>query len=84
MTNVYTIYSKPGCPFCDKAKALLTLKNLPFEERVLDVGQPPKEGLTLHNLTEFKLANPTVKTLPHILLGDQVVGGYTELAKSLG
>ncbi len=27
------VWSKDMCPFCDKAKALLKLKNIEFEER---------------------------------------------------
>jgi glutaredoxin len=84
----YTIYSKPGCAYCDKAKALLTTKGLAYTELVLDVGQPNEAGNPLIPLSEFKAANPTVKTLPYILAntaeGVVVVGGFTELVKFLG
>jgi glutaredoxin len=79
----YTIYSKPGCPFCEKAKALLFIKHKQYKEIMLDVGQPNPEGKELLKLAEFKQANPTVKSLPYILLGEEVIGGYTELAKTL-
>jgi glutaredoxin 3 len=31
-----TVYSKKHCPFCDRAKALLTNKNIAFEEIKID------------------------------------------------
>lgn len=31
-----TVYSKNHCPFCDKAKALLELKGVPFEVIKID------------------------------------------------
>lgn len=79
----YTVYSKPGCAFCDKAKALLKQKGLAYNEVHVDIGQPKVEGNTYVPLLEFKAANPTVKTLPHILLGEEVIGGFTELNKKL-
>lgn len=30
------VYSKNNCPACDRAKALLTSKNLPFEVKNID------------------------------------------------
>lgn len=79
----YTIFSKPGCVYCDKAKALLNSKGLPYTELVLDVGQPNNEGASLVPMMEFKAKHPTVKSLPHILLGDQVIGGFTQLVAAL-
>ena len=38
-----TIYSKSNCPFCDQAKALLTSKNIPFEEIRVDENITAKE-----------------------------------------
>lgn len=32
-----TVYSKNNCPFCDKAKHLLTTKNIPFETVNIDI-----------------------------------------------
>lgn len=80
----YTIWSKPGCVYCDKAKALLNSKGLAYTELVLDVGQPNAESTPLVPMTEFKAKHPTVKSLPHILLGEQVIGGFTQLVTSLG
>lgn len=29
---MFTIHSKPTCPWCDKAKALLSMRGYPYEE----------------------------------------------------
>lgn len=34
-----TVYSKTECPFCDRAKSLLTLKNIKFVE--INIDQDP-------------------------------------------
>lgn len=32
MSHRYLVYSKPGCPYCDKAKALLDMKGVSWRE----------------------------------------------------
>ena len=68
------VWSKNGCTYCEKAKALLRAKNLAFEERNLDL------GWTKEQLLE---AVPTARTVPQIFMENVLVGGYTELAKKL-
>ena len=31
-----TVYTKKNCNFCDQIKQVLNLKNVPYEEKVLD------------------------------------------------
>lgn len=38
-----TVYSKKHCPFCDRAKALLTNKNIAFEEVKIDEDTTARE-----------------------------------------
>ena len=38
-----TIYSKANCPFCDKAKGLLKLKGVAFEEIRIDLDSEARE-----------------------------------------
>lgn len=68
------VWSKYDCPFCDQAKSLLTLKGIEFEERKIG------NGYTREDLLE---AVPTARTVPQIFLGDELVGGFTELKKRL-
>lgn len=68
------IWSKYNCPFCDQAKALLSLKNIPFEEKKIG------DGYTKEELLE---AVPTARTVPQIFINDQLIGGFTDLEKYL-
>jgi glutaredoxin len=38
-----TVYSKDNCPFCDRAKNLLKLKNIPYEEIRVDLVPEARE-----------------------------------------
>lgn len=81
--EMFQVYSKPDCPFCDQAKSLLKLKELPFQERVLDVGQEKVEGVTYVSRDEILGKFPGARTMPQIALvkdgNFQVIGGFTEL-----
>ena len=68
------VWSKDSCPFCDQAKALLAQRGIAFEERRIG------HGYTREQLLE---AVPTARTVPQIFLGDQHIGGFTELKKHL-
>ena len=67
-----TVWSKNSCPFCVQAKALLTQKGIEFEERNIN------SDWTKEQLLE---AVPDARTLPQIFLGDNYIGGFTELRK---
>lgn len=64
------IWSKYHCPYCDKAKLLLKMKGVEFEERKIG------DGYTKEELLE---AVPNARTVPQIFIDDQLIGGYTEL-----
>jgi len=64
------VWSKYHCPYCDQAKALLTQRGIPFEERKIG------DGWTKEELLE---SVPTARTVPQIIINDSVVGGYTDL-----
>jgi glutaredoxin len=68
------VWSKYNCPYCDQAKALLKMKGISFEEKKIG------DGYTKEELLE---AVPTARTVPQIFLGEELVGGFTELKKRL-
>mgnify|MGYP003582219561 CR=1 FL=1 len=80
---MFTVYSKPNCPWCDRAKALLTSKGEAYEEIILDVGQPKDESKTYVSVAELKAVVPNAQSVPQILHDGVLVGGYTDLAKVL-
>lgn len=68
-TSAITIFSKPTCSYCKKAKALLTEKGMSFEE--LEVGKDV-------NLTMFK-ALTNAETVPQIFIDGKHIGGSEAL-----
>ena len=65
-----TMYTTRWCGYCVRAKMLLRSRGLAFEEISLD--DDPAFRQTLYELTGGW-------TVPQILVGDEVIGGYTEL-----
>lgn len=79
----FTVYSKPACPYCEQAKALLASLGRPFDVVHVDVGQPRVEGETYVAREAFLARWPTQRTLPLVLEGERVIGGFTELRRHL-
>jgi glutaredoxin 3 len=72
--NKAVVWSKDACPYCVQAKQLLTSRGIEYEERNIN-----------HNWTREQLleAVPGARTLPQIFLGEQHIGGFTELRAHL-
>ncbi len=68
-----TVFTKPGCPFCLKAKDLLKIKGLQFEEIVLG-----------KDATITSIRAVTGKTsVPQIFIGGKHIGGSEDLESYL-
>ena len=65
------IYLKPTCPFCIRAKDLLRLRGIEFED--VDVSQ--NQALR----TEVSESVGGYRTVPMIFLDDEFIGGCSEL-----
>lgn len=68
-----TLYSKPNCPFCVRAKKLLEDKGIGYTE----VSAVDKREELIERVTAVTGSAP--RTVPQIWLGDVYIGGYTEL-----
>ena len=68
------IWSKYECPYCEKAKSLLKLRGIEFEERKIGDGWSKEELLE---------EVPTARTVPQIILEGKPIGGYKELEEYL-
>ena len=66
-----TVYSKPACQYCGKAKDLLTRLGYDYTERVVT------KDISLEEF--FKEIGKTVRTIPQIMIDDEHIGGYNEL-----
>ena len=65
-----TIYTKDYCPYCIKAKNLLTSIGATYEE--IDVTHDQE---TLMKIVE----KSHIRTVPQIFLGDECLGGYDSI-----
>ena len=66
-----TMYTGDPCSFCEAAKALLKTKNVEIEE--LDIWKDPAKAKEMLQRTNG------ARTIPQIFIGEQHVGGNTEL-----
>lgn len=66
------IFTKKDCPYCVRAKALLSMKSVPFTESVIG------EDMLRETFIEMY---PNQKTVPLILIDGQQVGGYDQLVE---
>jgi glutaredoxin-like protein len=64
-----TLFTKPGCPFCARAKSLLTDNGITYEEIVLG------REVTIRSVR----AATGVETVPQIFIGGTRIGGSEEL-----
>jgi len=71
-SQAITVFSKPTCPYCKKAKALLTSKGLSFEE--IEVGNDV-------NITTLR-ALSNADTVPQIFIDGKHIGGSEALEQN--
>jgi len=69
-TDAITVFTKPGCPFCKKAKTLLGERGLQFEQLTLG------EDITL---TGFR-AITNADTVPQVFINGKLIGGSEALS----
>ena len=66
-----TVYSKPNCPYCEKAKYLLKSLGLQYEEKTVT------KDLSVEEL--YEALGKQVRTIPQIVINKDHIGGYNEL-----
>lgn len=69
-----SLFTKPNCPFCAKAKALLNEKGLRFEEVVV--------GKDANSITLRAMTGAT--TVPQVFIDGKLIGGSEALIEHLG
>ena len=77
---MYKVFSKPACVYCDKAKALLSKLNIPYEEYKLSTnmsGSDSESTVTIDQM--FEMIGKQVRSMPQIMKDDKLIGGYTDL-----
>jgi glutaredoxin len=71
---IFTVYSKPGCPYCDKVKQVLDLTKQSFVSYTLD------EDFTRE---QFYAEFGEGSTFPQVICDDKKLGGSVETIKFL-
>lgn len=68
------LFTKEGCDYCDRAKALLGLNDIEYKEHKIGV-----------NVTRDEVIKkfPNIRTVPIILIDSEYIGGYNELTEQL-
>ena len=71
--NKITVYTTDPCGYCRQAKALLDKRGLSFEEINLARDADGRAELA---------ARTGMMTFPQVIIGDELVGGFTELVSA--
>ena len=64
------LYTKDNCSYCIKAKSLLTLEQLSYEEVTIGKDITREEFISMY---------PNQKSVPLIFVNGEKIGGYNEL-----
>jgi glutaredoxin 3 len=67
---VVTLYVSDWCPYCQRAKSLLTEKNVVFSEVNIEDDAKSREEM---------MERSSQRTVPQIFIGDKHVGGCDDL-----
>ena len=66
-----TVYTMNFCPYCERAKALLKQRGVPFvEQKVADDDEAQWDAL-------YKRSG--MRTMPQIFHGEKLIGGHSDL-----
>ncbi len=68
--NEVLIYSSNHCPYCDRAKQLLTAKGMAYTEIRVDISDEAREEMIVRSGR---------RTVPQIFFGEKHIGGYDDL-----
>jgi len=68
-----TVYSKPACQYCVKAKDLLERLGYEYTEKVVT------KDISLEEF--FKELGKTVRVIPQIVIDDEHIGSFNELTE---
>ena len=70
--NKVVVYTMSQCPYCEAAKKLLKSREIDFEE--VKISQDDDAAW------DALYQRSQMKTVPQIFAGNELIGGYTELA----
>ena len=66
------VYTKDNCPYCVKAKTLLTIKGIDYNEMLIGSDMTREEFMSIF---------PEQKTVPLIIINGVKIGGFDKLTE---
>jgi glutaredoxin 3 len=69
-TRKVTVYTKRNCPYCVRAKALLTKKSVAYEEISVEGND---------DLRSWLVERSGQMTVPQIFVGERPLGGFSDI-----
>ncbi len=80
---MFTVYSKPDCGFCEKAKSLLESKQISYDEIIVANDRRADDGKKYVTVDELRKLVPNVRSVPQIFKENEYIGGYDALRSML-
>lgn len=80
---MFTVYSKPDCGFCEKAKSLLDAKQISYDEIIVANDKRSSDGKKYVTVDELRKLIPNVRSVPQIFKENEYIGGYDALRSML-
>lgn len=80
---IITMYTQPGCTFCEQAKTLIKSKGHTVQELILNVGQKQEEGKTYVPVQQLKDRVPNARSVPQMFEGKTYIGDFAKLKEFL-
>jgi len=81
LSSNITMYSKVGCPYCNKAKSFLESKGIPHS--IVEVSTKGDKNNVMQEIRRKTGVMPP-GTFPMVVKGRQFIGGYNELKSAFG
>lgn len=78
---MYTIYTRPDCPWCDRAKVLLSEYKKDYEE--INIYKDPWDREKFIKFISAYLDKDARPTVPQVFDGDRYIGGFESLSEHL-
>lgn len=76
-TDSYTIYSKSGCHYCERAKEVLKYNNISYTEVNCDAYLAENKSAFLEKMKTY--TNKDYRTFPMTFYNGVFLGGYVEM-----
>lgn len=82
-----TIIGSTSCHFCNKTKDVANQRNIPYEYKVINRGEPIEEllafGTPITMEEAVSIVGTPFRTIPQIIIDGALIGGYEDFLNYL-